>query len=102
MTDQRDSDKIEGRLHGPQPDAEPDALLMRVLYSVLIVMMLGVAQSVLTVVLVVQLVIMALNKGAPNENLAAFGTDMGIWMAKAVRYIAADSEVKPWPWTELD
>lgn len=96
------TDKIDGRLHGPQPEAEPDSLLLRVLYSILIIMMLGLAQSVLTVVLVVQLAIMVVNKGAPNENLAAFGTDMGVWMAKAVRYIAADSQVKPWPWTELD
>lgn len=95
-------DKIDGRLHGPQPKTEPDPFGMRVLYSLLISMMLGLAQSVLSVVLIVQLVIMAVNKGAPNANLAAFGTDLGVWMAKAVRYIAADSHVKPWPWTELD
>jgi len=27
---------------------------------------------------------------------------MGVWMAKAIRYQTAGSEVKPWPWTELD
>ena len=29
-------------------------------------------------------------------------TDLGIWVAKAARYQTAASNVKPWPWTELD
>jgi hypothetical protein len=53
-------------------------------------------------VTVVQFVIMLVNNGDRNERLADFGTDLGIWMAKAARYQSAASEVKPWPWTDLD
>jgi hypothetical protein len=38
----------------------------------------------------------------PNERLADFGTTLGIWIAKAARYQTAASEVRPWPWSELD
>jgi hypothetical protein len=51
---------------------------------------------------VVQFILMALNKGQPNERLGDFGTDLGIWIAKAARYQTGASPVKPWPWTELD
>lgn len=98
-----DDSKIEGRLFGEQmPPEEKDSLIMRFVYSVLIMIMLGAVQTILSVIVIVQLVIMAVNKGAANTNLSAFGTDLGVWVAKAVRYLAADSDVKPWPWTEID
>jgi hypothetical protein len=98
-----ETDKLSGRLHGEQNEPDrPDGMLMRVIYVILIAMMMSVSQTILGVLTLIQLVIMALNKGAPNENLANFGTDLGVWMAKAVRYMAAASEVKPWPWSELD
>ncbi|MGR3708080.1 MAG: DUF4389 domain-containing protein, partial [Alterinioella nitratireducens] len=50
---------------------------------------------------VIQFIIMAVQKER-NERLAEFGTDLGIWMAKAARYQTAASTVKPWPWTDLD
>lgn len=98
-----DEDKLSGRLHGPQeaPGAG-EGLMMRLVFTILIAIMMSVAQTVLGVVTVVQFVIMALSKGAPNARLADFGTDLGVWMAKATRYMTAASEVKPWPWTELD
>ena len=64
--------------------------------------MLSVAQTVLTALTVIQFVIMLVNNREPNERLADFGTDLGVWMAKAARFQAGASEVKPWPWTELD
>ncbi|MDU8914128.1 DUF4389 domain-containing protein [Aestuariicoccus sp. MJ-SS9] len=97
-----DDDKLNGRLHGEQPEAQRDAMLVRVLYMLLIWLMLSLAQTVLTVATVLQLVIMAVSKGAPNERLAEFGTDLGVWIAKAARFQTGGSEVKPWPWTELD
>ncbi len=98
-----DDQKIEGRLHGEQFEPEaPDGLARRVVYVILIAMMMSVAQTVLGVLTVIQLVIILLNKGEPNANLADFGTDLGVWMAKAVRYMSAGSQVKPWPWSELD
>lgn len=97
-----DEEKIDGRLNGEQPDVERDGLPVRLLYVVIIWVMLSLAQTVLGVATIVQFVLMALNQGKPNERLAEFGTDLGIWMAKAARYQTGASEVKPWPWTELD
>ncbi len=97
-----DEDKVMGRVMGEQPPAEKDGLGMRLVYMVLIWVMIQIAQTVLGVATVIQFIIMALNKGAANERLAEFGTDLGIWVAKAARYQTAASEVKPWPWTELD
>lgn len=98
-----DEEKVDGRIHGEQPDpGEQDQILLRLVYLVIIWLMLSLAQSVLTFATIVQFVIMLINSGAPNKRLADFGTDLGIWMAKAARYQTGASEVKPWPWTELD
>lgn len=95
-------DKLSGRLHGEQFEPEqPDTILLRILYTILIAMMLSVSHTVLGVLTVIQIVIMLVNKGAPNPSLAEFGTDLGVWMAKAARYMTG-ANVKPWPWTELD
>lgn len=96
-------DKIDGRLHGEQfePDAQ-DSLLMRLVFMVIIAVMISLAQTVLGAMTLIQYVIMVFNKSEPNERLADFGTDLGIWIAKAARYQTAASNVKPWPWTELD
>ena len=95
-------DKWEGRVDGPQPEAEKDGLGVRLLYMILIAVMLSVAGTILTVVTVIQFVLMLVNRGERNEALADFGTTLGVWMAKAARYQTAASEVKPWPWSELD
>ena len=95
--------RIEGRLHGEQFEPEqPDTMLLRLVYMLLIAVMVSVAQTVLGIATVVQFVIMLVNNKQPNERLADFGTDLGIWVAKAARYQTAASNVKPWPWTELD
>lgn len=98
-----EEEKFEGRMHGPQFDPEQkDGLWTRLIYVILIAVMISIAQTVLGVATVIQFVVMALSKGAPNDRLAEFGTSLGIWIAKAARYQTAASEVKPWPWTELD
>ncbi len=98
-----DEDKFEGRMHGPQFDPdEKDSLLLRLVHMILIALMISIAQTVLGVATIIQFIIMVINKGAPNERLAEFGESLGIWIAKAARYQTAASEVKPWPWTELD
>jgi hypothetical protein len=98
-----DEEKIEGRLHGEQMEPEgSDSLLQRLIYMLLIAIMISFAQTVLGVATVIQFVIMLVNNRQPNERLADFGTDLGVWMAKAARYQTAASNVKPWPWTELD
>ncbi len=98
----QDEKKVAGRLHGEQPAAEAEPMPMRLLHMVLIWVMLSLAQTVLTAMTVVQAIILLVNKRQPNERLADFGTDLGIWMAKAARFQTGASEVKPWPWTELD
>lgn len=96
-------DKIDGRLHGEQREPEqPDNMLERLIYMLLIAVMISFAQTILGVVTVIQFVIMLVNSKQPNERLADFGTDLGIWVAKAARYQTAASNVKPWPWSELD
>lgn len=98
----QDEDKIDGRLHGEQPAVAPETMPMRALHMVLIWLMLSLAQTVLTLTTAVQLIVMLANRREPNERLADFGTDLGIWMAKAARFQTGASEVKPWPWTDLD
>lgn len=97
-----DEDKVMGRIGGEQPPAAVDGLPMRLVNVILIAAMLSLAQTVLVAVTVIQFVLMVLSRGVPNDNLAEFGTDLGIWIAKAARYQLAASPVKPWPWTELD
>lgn len=95
--------KIDGRIHGEQFEpTEDDGLLTRLIFMILIAIMISFAQTVLGVVTVIQFVILVINNKQPNERLADFGTDLGIWIAKAARYQTAASNVKPWPWTELD
>ncbi len=102
MTDEPKHDKMMGRIHGEQPEAEEENILMRLVHMVLIAIMLSFAQTILTAVTVIQFIIMLVNNKQPNERLAEFGTDLGVWVAKAARYQTAASDVKPWPWTELD
>ncbi len=97
-----EDDKLQGRLHGEQPEAQADGLIMRFVYMVLIWIMLSLAQTILGVATIIQFIIMVANGGQPNERLAEFGTDLGVWVAKAARFQTGASEVKPWPWTELD
>ncbi len=100
---QDDEAKFEGRMHGEQFEpAKQDGMLERLIYMILIAIMISLAQTILGVVTVIQFVIMLINNKEPNERLAEFGTDLGIWVAKAARYQTAASNVKPWPWTELD
>ena len=101
--DDSDDAKIEGRLHGEQFEPEQEEnILSRLIYMLLIAVMISLAQTVLAVATVVQFVIMLVSNKQPNERLAEFGTDLGIWIAKAARFQTAASDVKPWPWTELD
>ena len=77
-------------------------MAMRLLWMVVISVMLSLAQIVLTFVTIIQFIIMLVSGRQPNERLADFGMTLGIWIAKAARYQTAASEVRPWPWSELD
>ncbi len=98
-----EDDKVMGRLTGEQTEpAAPENLLLRLVHMILIAIMISAAQTVLGILTVIQFVILLINTRQPNEQLAEFGTSLGIWIAKAARYQTAASEVKPWPWSELD
>ncbi|MEK6217172.1 MAG: DUF4389 domain-containing protein [Boseongicola sp.] len=98
-----DDEKIMGRIQGEQIEPEDDEnIFVRLIYMLLIAIMISIAQTILGVMTVVQFVVMLINNKKPNERLAEFGTDLGIWIAKAARFQTAASDVKPWPWTELD
>jgi len=99
----QEEEKVMGRITGEQPDpGAQENLFLRLLYMVLIAVMISVAQTVLGLCTLVQFVILLTNNREPNARLAKFGTSLGIWIAKAARFQTAASEVKPWPWTELD
>lgn len=98
----QDDEKAFGRMTGEQKEVEPDSLFMRLIYMILIAILISLAQTILGIVTLVQFILMVINNRQPNENLAEFGTSLGIWIAKAARFQTAASEVKPWPWTELD
>lgn len=85
-------------------DVETDYenIWLRLLNMVIIAVLMSMASTLLGFMTVAQFLIMVFNKREPNEQLAEMGTTMGVWMAKAARYQTAASEVKPWPWTELD
>jgi len=99
----QDDEKFDGRMHGPQDDpSEADSPLVRLLFMVVIWVMLQISLTVLGALTVIQFILRLINSDQPNPRLADFGESLGIWMAKAARYLVAASEVKPWPWTELD
>ncbi|MFG5383331.1 DUF4389 domain-containing protein [Yoonia sp. R2-816] len=83
-------------------DADFENIWLRAVHMVIIAFLMSIASSLLGLLTIAQFVIMLFNKREPNEQLAEIGTTMGVWMAKAARYQTAASEVKPWPWTELD
>lgn len=86
----------------PNDETHFDSLWMRLINMIIIGVLMSFAQSFFWLIAVIQFVIMLFNKREPNEQLSEFGTTMGVWMAKSIRYQTAASEVKPWPWTELD
>lgn len=83
-------------------DADLDNLFVRLVHLVIIAVMISVAQTFLGILTIAQFVIMLVNRREPNPQLAEIGTTLGVWVAKAARYQTAASEVKPWPWTDLD
>ncbi|PRY79799.1 uncharacterized protein DUF4389 [Yoonia maritima] len=90
----------EEKSAGSETDFE--SIWLRLVHMIIIAVLMSMASSLLGLLTVAQFVIMLFKKREPNDQLAEIGTTMGVWMAKAARYQVAASEVKPWPWTELD
>lgn len=98
-----DEEKVDGRINGPQDEpVKKDSLILRLVYMLIIWAMISLAHTILGAMTIIQYIILIINGGEPNEQLADFGTSLGIWIAKAARYQMAASNVKPWPWSELD
>ena len=89
-------------LNEPREGKAQENLAMRLLWMVVISVMLSLAQTVLTFVTIIQFIIMLVSGRQPYERLADFGATSGIWIAKAALYQTAASEMRPWPWSELD
>lgn len=90
------------RIPGGPPEKIEENIFARLISTLVIAVLMSLGRTALTVLTVIQFLFLLVNKGQPNARLAEFGTDLGIWIAKAARYLTAGSEVKPWPWTELD
>ncbi|MDA9207611.1 DUF4389 domain-containing protein [Octadecabacter sp.] len=77
-------------------------LFTRLIYMIIIAFMISFAGTVIGILAILQFIVLVVNNKEPNSRISDFGTDVGIWVAKATRYQTGASEVKPWPWTELD
>lgn len=86
----------------PEAETDYESIWLRLIHMIIIAFLMSMASSLLGLLTIAQFLIMLFNRREPNEQLAEIGTTMGVWMAKAARYQTAASEVKPWPWTELD
>lgn len=95
---------VEHETDTSKPEETPDFenMGLRLVSMIIVAILLSMAHTLLGIMTVLQFIIMLVNKRQPNEQIAEFGLTMGMWMAKAARYQVAASEVKPWPWTELD
>ena len=104
MADPHEFDDVMPENTSKREPEEPvqENLFTRLLYLILISIMMSFASTAIGVLAVLQFIIMLVHNKQPNERIAELGTDVGIWFAKATRYQTAASEVKPWPWTELD
>ncbi|SFI50608.1 DUF4389 domain-containing protein [Celeribacter neptunius] len=105
MADPHEFDHVMPDLGGETkktPEEISENIGGRILFSIIIWIMMNLASTIIGVLAILQTIILIVNGKKPNERVANAGTDVGIWYAKATRYITGDSEVKPWPWTELD
>ncbi len=104
MADPNEFDDVMPENTARRPPEQPvtESLVTRLIYMIIIAVMISFAGTVIGILALLQFIILLINQRQPNERIAALGTDVGIWVAKATRYQSAASEVKPWPWTELD
>jgi hypothetical protein len=75
---------------------------MRLVWMIVVSITISFAQTILTVVPMIQFFCHVTTNRQPNERLVDFGTTLSIWFAKEARHQTAVSEVRPWPWSDLD
>ena len=78
-----------------------ESLWLRLLWMVIIGVLMSFGQMLTNILALVQIILMAVGKGQRNDEIAKFGTGIGLWLAKAARFQTAASEDKPWPWSPL-
>lgn len=74
------------------------SIWQRGLFMLVVLFLFGVGQSLLCAAALVQFFWM-LFSGKRNDPLAEFGSGLGLWLAKAARFLTAASDEKPFPWT---
>ena len=87
-----------------RPAASPgtNRMLLRLLHLVLMALLIGAAMTAMHVLTVLQFIHMLVDKGRPNPRIADFGKRLGRWLARAVRFQLAETDDKPWPWSQAD
>lgn len=73
-------------------------ILIRGFWALVLLFLFSIARAVLIAVAVLQFGWLLFTK-APNERITEFGAKLGNWMSITARYLAMDSEEKPFPWT---
>lgn len=71
---------------------------MRGLQMLILLFLFGLAEAVLLACAVVQFGWLVIT-GDRNARLAAFGSQLGRWLAKTARFQTCASDEKPFPWT---
>ena len=85
----------------PEPGPSPKgSIWMRGLLMLIVAILIGLGQAVLHVLTLVQFIVLLIDKGKPNDQLAGFGTTMGVWLTKAAAFQTAASDEKPWPFSD--
>lgn len=104
MADPNEFDDVmpENTAHRAPTKPAVENLFTRLIYMIIIACMMSFASTIIGLLAVLQFIVLLVSNKQPNERIADFGTDVGIWVAKAARYQTAASDVKPWPWTDLD
>ena len=61
--------------------------------------MVALAETLLLVIAVVQALWLGFT-GAPNERVARFGAQLGVWLQAVARFQSCADEERPFPWAD--
>lgn len=92
MNDTDDQDGWEKRDH----------IWARGLFMLVFMFLVAIAQNILVAVAVIQFVWMLFNDKRPNDQIAEFGTRLGVWLKRVAAYQSGATDEKPFPWREID
>ncbi len=81
---------------GSEDDMEDQNIWLRGLWMLVFIALMWVARGIMIVAAVIQFFWM-LFASARNPHVAAFGEDLGDWMARATIYVTGATEDRPFP-----